>query len=351
MGKEIFKEGGPHKIKKVGTDQYSMSVNLPEGVDGRIARECPNEDCSPGYFKVKLGTGIVENHVAAFCPYCRQSDEPNNFTTKEQLRYAKDLVMREAHKGVSKIIEDSLGLKNSRKKVLGGDFLSVEMSYKSGKVPHVRRPFEDVLKRDIVCPYCGLDHSVFGLATWCADCGKDIFITHVKTEFNVIRLMLKDSERRGKEISQRVAAKDVENALEDTVSIFEAALRIQIRRHLRKKGVSVDEIDDLFKKKVGNRFQNIEIANILVKEITGVDLFHSFDTKKIRFLNEIFQKRHPITHNLGIVDKIFLKKVMSGGLEGRDVRVTDNEVNEAIKMSLDILSSLHRQLFDKFDSA
>jgi hypothetical protein len=347
MSNELFKEGGPHKIKKIGHDQYTANINIPEDADGRIARECPEDNCSPAYFKVKSGTGITENHIKAFCPYCGHSDEPNNFSTKEQIRYAKDIMMQEAHKNINDMFGKALGLGSSQKKKYDGGFLSLEISYKPGSIPHVRKPLEDILKRDIICPHCGLDHSVFGLATWCADCGNDIFMTHVKAEFRVIELMLKDSERREQELGARVAAKDIENAIEDTVSVFEAVLRIQIRRHLMKKGLPNDEIDNIFKKKIGNKFQNLEIASRLVKEFADVDLFQEIDSTKYNFLNETFQKRHPITHNLGIVDKKFLEQVMSGGLEGRDIRVTEAEIKEAIELSIIVLTSLHQRLFDK----
>ena len=66
MTDSIFKEGGPHKIRRTGHDQYSMNISIPEDADGRVARECPNDFCSPGYFKVTQGTGITEGHDQAF---------------------------------------------------------------------------------------------------------------------------------------------------------------------------------------------------------------------------------------------------------------------------------------------
>lgn len=345
MAGKIFKEGGPHKIKKTGKDKYSLSIDLPKDKYGRLARECPSESCSPGYFKIKPGTGITENHIEAFCPYCRHSDDPNNFFTKEQIRYAEDLVTQEAQKGIDRIVEDSLGLGPSREKKLGGDFFSIKMSYKSSKLPYVRRPLEEFLRRDVICPHCGLDHSVFGLATWCADCGKNIFMTHVKTEFNVIKMMLNDSKRREKELGVRVAAKDIENALEDTVSIFEATLKILVKRYLVEKELPQDEIEKIFKKKIGNKFQNIAFVSDLTKELTSEDLFKGINKENIDTLEDIFQKRHPITHNLGIVDRKYLERVRSEEIEGRDVRVTVEEVNQSISISITCLNSFHNRLF------
>ncbi len=69
MQSSLFKEGGPFDTKKTGPDQYTMNITIPPNEDGRIARECPNDDCSPGYFKVRGGTGITENQELIFCPY------------------------------------------------------------------------------------------------------------------------------------------------------------------------------------------------------------------------------------------------------------------------------------------
>jgi len=112
----IFREGGPHKIQRVGSNEYRMSINLPLDADGRLARSCSSEECSPGYFKVKLGTGLPSGQEFSFCPYCSRQAVPNDFFTKEQLRYAKDLMMKEATEGVGRMIQDAFGLGASGKK-------------------------------------------------------------------------------------------------------------------------------------------------------------------------------------------------------------------------------------------
>ncbi|PKN62611.1 MAG: hypothetical protein CVU57_23470 [Deltaproteobacteria bacterium HGW-Deltaproteobacteria-15] len=343
MRTRIFREGGPYGVKKTGPDQYTMSISIPSDEDGRTARECPNDDCSPGYFKVKGGTGIKGQEIA-FCPYCRHEAEPGDFTTKEQVRYAKDLVLQEAHEGIEGMLKDALGLGPSRKKTIGGGLLSIEMSLKPGQKPVIHRPFEEKIRRDVVCPRCGLDHSVYGLATWCADCGEDIFLTHVESELSVIRTMLGDVERRMETLGVRVAAKDMENCLEDTVSIFEAVLKTLVRRYKRKNGTPVEEIDRLFKK-IGNSFQNIVRSVDVFENDVGMKLFDSLSEETVDALARVFEKRHPITHNLGIVDKKYIEKARSSEREGREVLISIREVHQAIDLSLAIFSSLHKRMF------
>src|SRR3990172_308942 len=307
MSDKLFREGGPHNIRRTGPDQYSMNVSLPKDDDGRTARECPNEECSPGYFKVKGGTGITEGQEVAYCPYCRKEAEPSDFTTKEQLRYAKDLALREAHEGIENMLKSALGLDFSGKKKIGGGFLSIEMSMKPGSKPSVRRPFEEEVRRDVICPSCGLDQSVYGLATWCSDCGQDIFLSHVYAEFSVIRSMLGDVERRRELLGNRVAAKDLENCLEDTVSIFEAVLRVLVKRYQRQSGMTEEEVDTFFNK-IGNAFQSVERAQDVFSSKISMPLFPESSASDVEKFARIFEMRHPITHNLGVVDKKYIEK-------------------------------------------
>lgn len=344
MSDELFREGGPHKIRKTGPDEYTMNITLPEGSDRRVARECPNSDCSPGYFKVKLGTGITDGQEAAYCPYCRFQAEPSEFTTQEQVRYAKDLVLREVHEGVERMLKGALGIGPSGRRKMGGGFLSIEMSYKPGPRPHVPRPFEEEVRRDVVCPHCGLDHSVYGLAIWCADCGEDIFLTHVEAELNVVRAMLTDVARRRESLGTRVAAKDIENGLEDAVSIFEAVLRAEARRYLSARGTATEDIDRFFKK-VGNAFQSVRRAEETFAEEFELPLLSALSEDEIDALVGTFEKRHPITHNLGIVDKKYIERARAAEQEGREIYVNADEVESAIDLSMKIFNAVHAHMF------
>ena len=344
MRSSILKQGGPYKVRKTGRDKYSLSIPMPEGEHGRVARKCPNDICSPGYFKVKPGTGITDGQEVAYCPYCYHRDSPNEFVTEEQVRYASEIVAREAEQGIQSMIGDALGVGHSGKKKFGGGMFSIEMKYKPGRLRHVRRPLEEELQRDVICPHCGLDYAVFGLAMWCSDCGEDIFLTHIAAEFNVVAAILSHVDRRRETLGPRVAARDLENCLEDTVSIFEAAGKAVVTRSLRERGKSIEEVQRFLKKVVRNSFQSIWRITELLR--TEFDIYlrehHSEDT--LVGLTKIFEKRHPITHNLGVVDRKYLGKALSAEKEGREIRVTKDEVESAMTTAKDLLGTLHSLL-------
>lgn len=347
MSTELFRRGGPYNVQRTGRDLYSFQISLPTDGDGRIARECPQELCSPGYFKVKNGTGITEGHTEAFCPYCRSKAGPSDFSTKEQIRYAKDIVTREAEKSVSAMVKDVLGLDGSGRRKLGSGILSIEMSMKEDFPRHVRRPFEEELLRAVVCPHCGLDHAVFGLATWCADCGADIFMEHVRAEYNVVRSMLTDVERRRSDLGPRIAARDIENCLEDVVSIFEAVLKVMLSRHLRTAGESEEEIHALFKNRIRNGFQSPKRAAEIIRNRMQLELFEGIPAEAVEQLCSTCDKRHPITHNLGVVDRKYLENAYAAEREGREIRVAKEEIEDAISISFNALSVLHLRSFQE----
>jgi len=342
MDDELFDEVGPLHAKRIGQDKYVMHVELPPDESGMVGRECTDEDCSPGYFKVKPGTGITQGQTVSYCPYCRKSAEPEDFLTNAQKDYALKLLENEAIKSMNKAIQKGLGLGPSGRKKYGGGMFSIELSYDGSAPRFISRPIEEELQRDILCPQCGLEHAVFGLAIWCPDCGEDIFLTHTAQELHVIEKVLSVVDQRRVELGARVAAKDIENALEDLVSIYETVLKIITRRHLGKIGLVQEDVSDIIENKIRNQYQNITSSTSTFKQYVGLDLFENIDEQNVDFLRGVFEKRHPITHNLGIVDRKYLLRVRSEELEGREVRVTSEELQRAIKIVFDVLSSAYK---------
>jgi predicted nucleic acid-binding Zn-ribbon protein len=162
-------------------------------------------------------------------------------------------------------------------------------------LPAVGRPVEEELRRDVRCAHCGLIHAVFGLATWCPDCGCDIFMAHVRAELEVLRHVLGAVESRKEMLGPRAAARDVENTLEDLVSVGEAVLKVVTRRHLLLSGRSEAEISDLLERQIRNGFQNLARVQPLVVQHTGGILGRSNADGEFDWLCGVLEKRHPIT--------------------------------------------------------
>jgi hypothetical protein len=246
--------------------------------------------------------------------------------------------------GVERAMRDALGLGSAGKRRLVDGLIKVDLEMKSSPPPHVWKPYEEILRRDLVCTKCTLDHSVYGLAVWCPDCGEDIFPTHVQGEIRVIEAIVGDVDRRRHELGARVAARDLENALEDLVSVFEVTLKFELRRYRKSKGDTDDQVDAAMKK-IGSRLQSVSNAVTIIPPLCdGIPLFPTGSADEAK-LNRVFQKRHPITHNLGVVDRKYIERVRSGEAEGTEVRVAKEEILETAKITHAVLAEFHEKLF------
>lgn len=54
-------------------------------------------------------------------------------------------------------------------------------------------------------------------------------------------------------------------------------------------------------------------------------------------LKSAFEKRHPITHNLGVIDRKYMEQAREFAQEGREVRLTRDEITE-------VLMNVHRAI-------
>lgn len=151
-------------------------------------------------------------------------------------------------------------------------------------------------------------------------------MTHIEAELAVTRLMLEDVGRRQDQLGKRVAAKDLENCLEDAVSIYEAATRAIVRRTMIIRGDSSELIEKSFKK-LGNAFQNIDRTQKELNALFGKSPLNEEVSEKLK---SAFEKRHPITHNLGVIDRKYMEQVRDLEQEGREVRLTRDEITEVL---------------------
>lgn len=345
--RRLFQPGGPLNIRDLGNDKYEARISLPTDEEGMLGRECPADECKPKYFKVKPGTGQTESSSMA-CPYCAQVGETQEFATESQRRYAKDLVSREAQKGMSELVDgmlrDAFGLRPGQRRKKLGDSMSIELSSRRSTHRFVSPPVEQKLRRDLVCPVCSVAFAVFGLATWCPDCGFDLFLEAVEAEFNVVRAMLDDVQNRRERLGERVAARDIENALEDVVSTFEAVARRLVHRKLLENGLPRPDADKRVKK-CGNAFQSVSRGGKASLDLVAQDIFAALSTSERSELESGFEARHPVTHNAGVVDRKYLDKSGSSEREGHEVAVTTAMVTRAMELATKALSEFHQRLF------
>jgi hypothetical protein len=344
----LFREGGPLRVTRTGPDQYEFRIPVQPGEDGMHGRACPGEVCAPGYFRVETGTGITTPQTTIYCPYCRREEDPAAFGTHEQHQHAIEHVKAEALDGINRTMAEALGLGPSGRRKIGGGLVSVEMSMTPARRRRPGRLIEEELRRDVVCPHCTLHQAVFGLAIWCSDCGSDIFPTHVAAELSVLRKVLEDVGDRRARLGARIAARDIENTLEDLVSVMEAVLKALTKRQLCAQRVPPKEAELVIGNEIRTGYQSLGRARAIFAARTGALLGRGLSEDEFVELSAVLEKRHPIAHNLGVIDRKYLLRACSGELEGREIRIEAEEVGQTIDRLETLLSDAWRQLFCAF---
>ena len=344
MTRRILSPRRGSMTRSLGGDRCEVSVSIPTDGTGMIPRECPDvPSCLPGYFRVKGGTGIVDpTYGKCFCPYCGKEAEPDHFLTPGQVKYAESVAFREAHGMFDDLLRRELGLDRRGHRKLSGGLLEVTMELKPSRPPPLKYPREDEVRRDLTCPHCSLEHAVFGLAIWCPDCGEDIFLSPVDAELEVINKILADVSGRRERLGRRVAVRDVENALEDLVSLFEGVLKFVTRRSIER--TSGKEAADNALKRIRTGFQNPNKAAELLLDLLNVELFAGVDEADRKAFTRTLGKRHPITHNLGVADPAYKARSDSWVREGRDVSVSVDEVIAACGIARRVFATLNEKL-------
>lgn len=301
-----------NNLERLG-NQFRISLN-PD-LDGYLGRECPIEECL-GYFKITPGTG-VKGPAPCHCPYCGHSGETNTFSTKEQIEYARSVVIQ---KVTDAIHQDLKSLEfESKPQGLFGIGISLKVTQSA---PHPIRYYrEKQLETEVVCDNCTLRYAIYGVFGWCPDCGVHNSLQILTKNLELARKELLLAETAEKELAEHL----VGDALENVVSAFDGFGR----------EICLQRAADI-------SFQDIAGARRRVQEAFGFDFADGLDREEWERACRVFQKRHLLAHKMGVIDDEYVQKANDPmALTGRKIRVSHDEVTSAIS----IVEALGRRLF------
>jgi hypothetical protein len=306
-----------------------VSVPIPRDEAGYLGRECPVEACL-GYFKVKPGTGLTGPGLSCHCPYCGHSGDPNSFWTKEQIEYAKSVVLRKFADAIRKDLKQ-FEFDHPAKGAFG---IGISMKLQPGPLPPLRYYREQKLQTDVVCDKCTLNYSVFGLFASCPHCGNHNSIQILQLNLALVgkQLALAASLEHA-DLTQHL----IEDALENCVSAFDGFGRETCRV---RASMSTNP-----QKASGLSFQNLDRASAAMKDLFGVDLATAIDASMWAQVRRAFFKRHLLAHRSGIIDSKYTQEAGDPtAIIGRRIEVRADEVNDAARTIGELGAALVRLL-------
>ena len=261
---------------------------------------------------------------AIWCPLCRHEASSDAWFTIEQIEYAKS----EAFEVVKGKIHNSL-LSGARKFNQGQSkhkFISMSMKVKGGKKREYAIPIKSAesMQLKIKCEVCNSRFAVIGSALFCPACGH-----------NSVTQMYADSLRKIK--AKRDNIEIVRDALIEAATKDEAELTCRSLKEscILDGVVAFQKYCEGLYLKYGtppfNAFQRLKQGNALWKEKIqkGYDFWLQPD--EILSLNILFQKRHILSHNEGIVDSKYIDNSGDNSYKvGQRIVVLDKDIDNLL---------------------
>jgi RNA polymerase subunit RPABC4/transcription elongation factor Spt4 len=324
MFEELIKE-----LKRM--DGQSVSVPIEADDKGYIDKQCPSEECK-FIFKVNDEDWVnIFKNEAVWCPLCRHEAPADQWFTIEQIEHAQAEALAVVEGKIHNALEAGAREFNRRQPKNGFISISMEVSGGTRRTYPIPAKAAELMQLEIQCEECHSRFAVIGSAYFCPACG-----------YNSVTQTFSDSLRKIKAKKDNIDI--IRKALIESVGKDEAEL---ICRSLRETCISdgvvafqkyCEGLYDRFGKAPFNAFQRLDQGSNLWLNAVQKGYSDWLYGKELAELNVLYQKRHILAHNEGIVDSQYIKKSGDASYkEGQRIVVSDKDI-DALLSALEKLS-------------
>lgn len=313
----------------------SIPITFRSDEKGYFDRECPNENC---LYTFKVYMSDWENKFSddeVHCPMCGHIAPADSWWTEEQLDAMREMAKNYAMDLIGKKLDEAFsGLARSTRH---NKYL--KFTYKPGRrVSFVNSPIgqREEWETDITCEVCGTRYSVIGSAYFCPCCGHNSVIAVFDESMDTVEKMV-DSLSEVKAMLERRYGRDKAETMcrdmrEDTLGNIVSAFQKFAEGIYKRKSTKDVKVND---------FQIVEKGSRLFLDAVGKGYDTWLSSDELARMNLLFQKRHILEHNNGIVDDRYLQK--SGDTSyvlGQRIVVHDTDANELLTIIKKLSSGL-----------
>lgn len=319
----------------------SISVPIEEDSKGYIDKQCPSQECE---FRFKVNKEDWKNlfhDEAVWCPQCKHEAPADQWFTKEQVSHATN----EAHSVVDGVIHNAMldDANDFNRRQNKKSFISMSMKVSGGKKRTYALPAEaaEEMQLEIQCEKCSSRFAVVGSAYFCPACGH-----------NSVERTFFDSLRK---ITAKTAnVETVRAAIENSVGKDEAELtcRSLIETCVSDGVVAFQKLCEGLYETHGqapfNIFQRLEQSETLWRDLYTDSYSEWLSADEYAELKILYQKRHLLAHNEGIVDDRYVSK--SGDIKyksGQRLVITISDID----VMVNCLNKLATQLLARRSNA
>jgi len=280
-----------------------QKISIPIEVDdkGYVDKQCPSDQCE-FLFKVNQEDwSNIFKDEAVWCPMCRHEAPADQWFTIEQAEHAKSEALTIVKGGINSALRsDAQKFNRSQSR---NSFISMSMKVEGGTQRTYVLPAKaaEIMQLEIQCDKCLAHFAVIGSAYFCPACGA-----------NSVARTFQDSLRkiRAKKDSEEV----VRQALTDATGKDEAELTCRsLRETCLSDGVTAfqkycEGLYEQFGTTTFNVFQRIDEGSDLWRTALGHGYDEWLNVSELDSLKTLYQKRHILAHNEGIIDLRYIEK-------------------------------------------
>lgn len=304
------------------SNMINVPIEFKSDEKGYYDRQCPNEKCE---FAFKIYMEDWEQKVSderVVCPMCGHVASSEQWYTHEQVEAIQEIASSYAMSYLNNEIDKIFG-KMARSAKNNKYF---KVTYKTGrKVTFENNPIgqKSEWELEITCEECETRYSVIGSAYFCPCCGHNaverVFYESLDTVEKMIESLpdiFKTLEKSfGRDKAESMCRSMLEGTLGDIVSAFQKYAEDLFKSIMPSKKVRT------------NDFQIVEKGSNLFKEAINEGYNHWLSENELQDMNTLFQQRHLIEHNNGLIDERYLQNSKDNSYQlGQRVIVRSSDV-------------------------
>ncbi len=282
-------------------ESRTVSVPIKADAKGYMDMQCPAKACE---FLCKVNEEDWKNickDESVWCPMCRHEAPPNQWFSIAQVEHAQKEAISMLQGEINQAMRSDASIFN-RQQPRGG-LISMSMEVKGGshRTYVLPAPAAEAMQLEIQCEACAARFAVIGSAYFCPACG-----------FNSVKRTFADSLRK---IRAKKDGEDaVRTALSEVIGKDEAELTCRsLRESCLTDGIAAfqkycEGLYEPFGSAPMNSFQRIDDGNDLWRRALGAGYYDWLSSPEARDLMILYQKRHLLAHQEGIVDERYLQK-------------------------------------------
>ncbi|SHO58726.1 hypothetical protein [Vibrio quintilis] len=312
-------------IKEMGRmNGQSVSVPIEADAHGYIDKQCPDEDCEFIYKVNEEDWSNIFKDESVWCPLCRHEAPADQWFTIDQVEHAKAEALAVVKGKVNNALRS--GAQKFNRRQPKNSFISMSMKVSGGfKRTHtIPALAAELMQLKIQCDECKSRFAVIGSAYFCPACGYNSVtrtfsdslrkIRAKKNNVEIVRSALIESA--GKDEAELTCRSLVETCISDGVVAFQKYC---------------EGMHEPYGNSPFNAFQRLDQASELWKKAV-LKGFESWLTEnELRSLGILFQKRHLLAHNEGIVDLRYIQKSGDNSYkEGQRLVISEKDVDDLV---------------------